>query len=708
MKRWLLVPVVFLGACVGLAHADYVVIIADLGQTKDSKDSTAGGQPGARPGAFPGGFPGAPGAAPGAAPGGAPPNLPPRFPGGGFPGSGGPPGGFAGSGSPPGGFPGAGRPGGFPPSGFTGGAPGMTTGAGMGRGTNPGKGMPGMMGSGGMTTGMGMGGRPGGFYGGQAGASLSDALPYYVLAIVEDQPDSERNKQYKEKQLEDKDQPIYIRHKWNGKCIVRKETEVTRALLIHKKTVTEVYLERLEKLKKNESATAADWIEQADFSLEHGLLHGFANAMDKAAELDKNNPRVKNYLAIKEAINAPVKGGNELVDAWSPKLHGRFLKTSSEHYWLIHDSKFSSDSPEVKSRLESLEKNFKAFYYWFAMQGKILPMPEKRLIAVLTADKKDIEKAHQFFESDLMVADGFVASHANVAFFSLERLDAPAEALVQYNQEKWNHYDRDKALKGDVKLKDSKTNKPPDREELSIVQTLALLQKALEEDGERATVSHEGTRQLIVAAGLAPSSVILPDWIQFGMGSFFETPKGAPWTSVGAPNWNYLPLYKKLETEKRLEKPIDALKKVITNEYWRLSLLSAGKTDPGIELKARTMSWAFTYYLAREKLDQLFKYYQELSQMPRDVELDDSMLLGAFARAFDMTVPGTNKIDETKLGVLADEWAQYMTSVTLEDMDIRNEITKFLEQPEKKEGDKASGNPAQAKPGAGNAPPGGQ
>src|SRR5438132_799386 len=52
---------------------------------------------------------------------------------------------------------------------------------------------------------------------------------------------------------------------------------------------------------------------------------------------------------------------------------------------------------------------------------------------------------------------------------------------------------------------------------IAILQTLALVQKILEEESERTTITHEGTRQLLAASGVLPRSVQAPDWVQYGL-----------------------------------------------------------------------------------------------------------------------------------------------------------------------------------------------
>src|SRR5262249_4413255 len=144
----------------------------------------------------------------------------------------------------------------------------------------------------------------------------------------------------------------------------------------------------------------------------------------------------------------------------------------------------------------------------------------------------------------------------------------------------------------------------------------------------------ECTRQLIAAVGHLPRSVQAPQWNDFGMASFFETPRGAFWSGVGAPSWVYLTQYKQWENAKKLEDPVKSLLNVVTDRYFREAETSKHKQTT--LMKARTMAWALNYYLMHKKLGGLVRYYQELREMPRDLEIDEGVLLQTFARAFDL------------------------------------------------------------------------
>ena len=72
--------------------------------------------------------------------------------------------------------------------------------------------------------------------------------------------------------------------------------------------------------------------------------------------------------------------------------------------------------------------------------------------------------------------------------------------------------------------------------------------------------------------GLLPANVAAPEWVLFGMGSFFETPPESPWGGPGAPSFYYLPRFKEMKG-KLAKTPYEALRKVVTDQYFRQAAL---------------------------------------------------------------------------------------------------------------------------------------
>jgi hypothetical protein len=197
------------------------------------------------------------------------------------------------------------------------------------------------------------------------------------------------------------------------------------------------------------------------------------------------------------------------------------------------------------------------------------------------------------------------------------------------------------------------------------------------------------------------------------MGSFFETPLGAPWPSIGGPNVAHLPNFRDYQRLKRFEKtPGETLRKVVTDAYFREVMK---EDDFAVQRKPRASAWALTYFLMQTRPEGMLRYYKELSKQPRDVELDETTLLGCFARAFD-TVDSNKNVDNQKLDRLANQWFDFMKETTFGDLEseikaIREFIAKVTKDPPKDTTPGGDGTKPPAGPGgpggAGGRPPGG-
>jgi hypothetical protein len=194
------------------------------------------------------------------------------------------------------------------------------------------------------------------------------------------------------------------------------------------------------------------------------------------------------------------------------------------------------------------------------------------------------------------------------------------------------------------------------------------------DEAERAAVSHEGTRQLLVATGIVPRTVELPQWVEFGTAAAFETPKGpfpgAPLEAsvalvpgVMSPSWEYLRPFKEIVKAAEAQPQFNAgefLKSVVTDVPFN-RVASPGDRE-GL-FKARSEAWALAFYLLKTRLPGMSKFYQELSAQPRDLELDDKAVLACFGRAFDVANQTNDGVDPAKFESLAKDWLGYMKNV---------------------------------------------
>jgi hypothetical protein len=573
-------------------------------------------------------------------------------------------------GGPPGGLSGGGPPGGGlqpPPGGFGGPSGGGPPGGASGGG---GLGLGGGMGLGG---GFGIGG--GFFQGGNAQAEQNFS-PILAVAVVE----------VEKVKLNVVGGIVHVRHKYsekNGSYIVpiTADKHVT-AIYLQRPTVHKRYEEQYKIFHPNSKPTADGLLELAQWTLKHDLLDEFVKVMDELTKLEPKNDAVVAFQQVQAAMAKPITKA-DASDVWRSKVLDGYKVEKSEHYALLHNLEDGKPA-EVDSRLKRLEANYRAFFYWFALKGKVLPVPDQRLMAVLVRKGEEFKRQQQIFDSLPTVADGFLARRDNLAVFSLHRTDKASEALALNTKSLWQDVTngRDAALKDWPRRIVNGRATPVDLVTGAEVQTIALLERALQEDAEIASVTHEGTRQLLAATGELPRNVVVPEWLQFGWASFFETPMGSPWMTVGTPSstllpeFNYLQHYKAAEKAGKLEKQrYQTLIKTVTDAYFR-EYAAQPKSDEA-RIKARTVAWSLTYFLANKELDGLRRYHEELKKLPRDLEFDPQTLLLTFARAFDcVDAARPNAVDVGKLEKLANHWHDYISQTPAEDEALVQELTK--------------------------------
>ena len=231
----------------------------------------------------------------------------------------------------------------------------------------------------------------------------------------------------------------------------------------------------------------------------------------------------------------------------------------------------------------------------------------------------------------------------------------------------------------------------------------ALLDKALEVEAEREAVSHEGTRQILVGCGLQKATVVMPDWMQFGMASVFETPKGpfpltlpevcvAYWAGYGGPSWAYTRIFKFLERghlpgsdvitlqifRQRGDKTSASqlLKEVVTDSEFARARDYGSRAGEARLIEARTRPWALCYYLSRIRTQGIIRFYDELAKLPRDMEPEPTQVLACFCRAFDVADTTGTKPNDAEFEKLATDWLGFMASVRTPGAGIQSWRTK--------------------------------
>lgn len=639
--------------CAGPVAADYLFIKIDLNKVNFGGGGEAGGaqpgQPGAQPGFQPGAQPGAqPGFQPGAQPGFQPP--------GGF-------GGFGGKG-----MKGKGGMGGFPPGGGLQ-PPGAPMGAIPMGAVPPGGVQPGEEGN----------------FGGQA----SDVPPHYILAFVpltsvrRNLPGFQPGVGWE------------IDHIWGRKGRFPFVPGLVEYTHVAKESVAKEFGKRYSKIVTDAKDVGGLYL-AARWALEHGLHKDFHNSMAAFAKVDPNHFAVKNYLRLQTELKQPLASDDPATQTVLAGLkdEGFGLNLSEAgHYGILSKAASAVAGSAMKRRLTRFETAFDNFFYWFALQENVQQpaLPKYRLYAVLVEDKEKFHGLHSEWSRQPMVTDAFTPRRDNLIVLSAKRLDETYTLFEKNVQALWAKgiVNRDELVTGVVW--DKKDNKF-DVLTGSALQTLALMQKSLDDDSERASISHEATRQLLLATGVLPRLVNVPDWIHSGMASYLDTPYGALYNGVGLPSWSQLVAFKHFRRAGKLgATPFDALLQTVTNKYFRdVARAEENQKDQlekeTQELKnandmAHSTAWALVFYIIQNEekgLQKLLKYTEELANLPRDLELDERALQACFARAFQLTdAKDPRRLDPSKGATFANAWFNKMLGVHLEVPDAERELTAY-------------------------------
>ena len=450
----------------------------------------------------------------------------------------------------------------------------------------------------------------------------------------------------------------------------------------------------------------------------------------------------KAYKQISAKLNAAPTQADD-AEEWKTKL-GASGFTQGKHYTLVYWGERQISPEDINRRLGLLDKNFKAFYLWHALQGIALTVPDKRIVTILADRSTDMIRLRDALDGLTIKSDAFYSPANDLIVISPERMDDVGSSFNQVAQSQYKvGWSRDELLRGKAPIVKGQAQTPV---EVARMMTYALVDKALEEEADHSAISREASRQLFSASGLLPRNVILPKWVDSGTASFFHHPKGPLFirdekssksamaiglaTGHGSPNYILHRVYRDMTARKELNPSAETLlRNVITDRYFAAidqgfdvdpapvpAPVAGGQTGaPGVgprgpmrsgpigpmgsggpnggpmgdspppvidagarrmtkeklELKADVTSWSLLYYLSRDRMYGMQKFYAELRRMPRDLPLDPNLTLTLFATCFNlMDKDKPTEIDKLAFKRFADSWVQYMSNVRVNGGDI--------------------------------------
>lgn len=461
-----------------------------------------------------------------------------------------------------------GGPGGGVPGGPGGGVPGGPGGRGGGLGSPDG-------GEGGMAGGFG------GFGGGMASTVTTDpsksvvvVVPFHGLTLenLYPPPGGRGNKK------------LYSIHHKYGKTFIFADNSSIQIFPIQRVTLeNEVRLRHSAWIKNR---VLSDGYRLCRDALAHGMLkEAFEYSRELANQVEikkdiKPPQDVAEFVAAFKTFEAtidtpPAKASN--AAEWQKRVNGEAV-TDSTHYSLIHPRDIPPE--EINRRLETLEKNFKAFYLWHAMSRKALPLPQSRLVVILPKTASDVDRLRNGLDGSDVISDATFAKLHNVVVMSPERLDLNSRAFQNLVAPLWRDgYSREELIKG-IAPKNVATKTAEDHARAMM---LALVDKALEDEADFAALTREGSRQLYIASGQLPQNVDLPEWVENGSASLFQKPKGPLFikegnrnimtvsmsAGYGSPNFHYRRYFQMMDRSGKLNpNRADLLTNTISDLYF--------------------------------------------------------------------------------------------------------------------------------------------
>ncbi len=313
------------------------------------------------------------------------------------------------------------------------------------------------------------------------------------------------------------------------------------------------------------------------------LATTYSNELEKLVEAQKTAaPRIMKFaeayrelkLKFEEVVATPPE-----AEEWRKRLKASAI-AEDKHYALIHWGEQAISADTVNRRLAELERNFRAFYLWHAVQGKTLKFPDKRLVVVIANRPTDVDELRPKLDGMPVVSDAFYSPAHNLVVLSPMRLDEAGKSFSELAKAKYQDgWNRDELLKGKAPVV-----KGGNFADLYRTMTYALVDRALEDEAAHAAITREGSRQLFSALGILPQHVVLPKWIENGVGNLLHKPKDVGvvkvaggkngmavglWAGYGSPNYVLLREWKEMWTRKELAAPAkDLLLNVLTDHYF--------------------------------------------------------------------------------------------------------------------------------------------
>lgn len=387
-------------------------------------------------------------------------------------------------------------------------------------------------------------------------------------------------------------------------------------------------------------------LDAGSWALHHGLLPQFYEAASACWKLDRENPDVKRLAALKQKLDMPLPASptqEEEIRKFVP-VGGKMQFARSKHFLLMHDTPPTKDPKSKKTRaeerLELLETVYESFMLKFYLEGYEIPLPKEPLKVVLFADKQDFLTFCNSIHAELTKTAGFYSRDVNIAVFFDQGTNEVYQLLDGLNTQ----------LQA-AKQRAVKVRTAGSADLVRFADTIQLLTAVARENADIEVVSHEATHQLAANTGLMPAEAPVPLWAAEGLATYFEAPKEAAWSGIGAVNKERLEWYRALAGD---------------TEHCNIDFVASDRiftqagTDASV-VAAYGQAWALTHFLMERHFDKLVQYYQVIAQKSSKELLSPEENLKIFEEVFG---------DKNRLNT---EWRVYMRS-------LKTDVDRILEE----------------------------
>ena len=336
-------------------------------------------------------------------------------------------------------------------------------------------------------------------------------------------------------------------------------------------------------------------------SIRRGTAGNYFKAAEIIGDLDPDHNESARARRLAALIDAEIPESKdeetEMLKAAKVNIDMKFMR--SPHYLLMQNlatQKRGSGAKTTRTeeRFEIMEKVYNAYFAFFWSRGYEMPVPKKRMHVVLFETEqqfRDNSAQDEQAKPDNVV--GYFDRLRNVSFF-YEFRGSPMFRLIKKKSQELTDVgkERDVINRGDF---------------VRMGKALNLLNEIMSEQQDISTGSHEVTHQLSHNSGLMPPIANFPRWAAEGFACYFESPKDAQWSGIGAVNEEQLSAYREA---RRSNHAWCRIEQVVSNRVF----FEAKSHDDA--QNAYALSWGVTHFLMERHFDRLMKYYEKLGKLP--------------------------------------------------------------------------------------------